>query len=252
MIPTGDTIGWTARPTVTYSLIAICVAAFVYQLSLSSSELQTFLMQHALVPRRYFSPSWARENGLSSLDLSPFVTNMFLHGGFLHILLNLWVLWVFGPALEDRLGSQRFLTLYLASGIAASMLHALVNLTSTVPALGASGAIAGVIAAYARRFPYAWVNVLQPIFFIPFFFPMPALLFAGLWFFMQVMQGAGSLMMTGAGGVAWFAHIGGFVAGWILIRRLAPAADPQRERSDTVRSAMWPWTLWSRWWWPKR
>lgn len=255
MIPTHDTIGWTKRPTVTLSLIAICVATFAYQLSLSTAETQSFLMHHALVPRRYFSPSWARENGLSPLDLSPLVTNMFLHGGFLHILSNLWVLWVFGPALEDRLGSERFLTLYIASGLAASVLHVIVNLTSAVPTLGASGAIAGVIAAYARRFPYAWVNVLQPILIIPFFFFMPALVFAGLWFFMQVIQGAGSLLMPNAGGVAWFAHIGGFLAGWFLIKRLGPEPDPAREREDAARSALWPWTQWWRWWtwwWPKR
>jgi rhomboid family protein len=181
------------------------------------------LYQHALVPLRYFSPRWAWANGLSPTDFTPFLTNTFLHGGFLHIILNLWTLWIFGPALEDRLGSARFVALYLLAGIAASMAHALFNATSAMPVLGASGAIAGVIAAYATRFPYAWIKVLVPIVIIPLFFDIPALLFAGIWFLVQVWQGTSELFMPFAGsGIAWWAHIGGFLAGWALLRVLEP------------------------------
>jgi membrane associated rhomboid family serine protease len=250
MIPTSHTVGWSKRPVVVLTLIGICVALFAYQLTLSDAETTRFLREWALVPRRYVSPAWARAHGLSPFDPLPLVTNTFLHGGFLHIISNLWVLWVFGPPLEERLGSARFLGLYLAAGLAASLLHALFNIASPVPALGASGAIAGVIAAYARRFPYAWVNVLQPILIFPLFFMIPALAFAGIWFVVQVLQGAGSLLMPAAGGVAWFAHIGGFVAGWMLLKRVAPA-----ETRDDRDGAVDPWQLWwrwSTWWWPRR
>jgi membrane associated rhomboid family serine protease len=222
-------------PVIVAALIGINIAAFLYQLSLGGNALQWFLYQHALVPLRYFSPSWAWSNGLSPTDFTPFLTNTFLHGGFLHIIINLWTLYIFGPALEDRLGPLRFLTLYLLAGVAASIAHTLFNATSAVPVLGASGAIAGVIGAYAVRFPYAWVRVLVLIVFIPLFFDVPALLFAGIWFLTQVIQGTSELMMPSlGGGIAWWAHIGGFVSGMLLLRPLEPA------------HATGPWGRWYR------
>ena len=178
MIPTNNTIPYTARPWATLSIVGLCVAAFLYQMSLSQQAAETFLTHYALVPARYTGSAWAETHGVARFDLTPVITSMFLHGGILHIASNLWTLWVFGPALEDRLGSGRFVLLYLLSGIAAAVVHVIFNFSSAVPTLGASGAIAGVIAAYARRFPYAWVNILQPIAFIPIFFMMPALAFA--------------------------------------------------------------------------
>jgi membrane associated rhomboid family serine protease len=207
------------------AIIAVNVAAFLYQLTLGPQAEQLFIYEHALVPARYFRPAWAWETGLSPTDLTPFVTNTFMHGGFLHIILNLWTLYIFGPALEDRLGPARFLALYLAAGIIASVAHAVFNAFSAIPALGASGAIAGVIGAYAVRFPYAWVRVLVPIIIFPLFFSIPAMLFAGIWFLMQVMQGTSELFLPGAGGgIAWWAHIGGFLAGLFLVRPLEPAS----------------------------
>jgi membrane associated rhomboid family serine protease len=229
MFPIRDNIGWTKPPMVVWTLILLNVAVFAYQLGLSERETQMFLMKHALVPLRYFSPRWASDVGLSPLDLTPFVTNTFLHGGFLHIILNMWTLYIFGPALEDRLGTVRFLVLYLGAGVAASVTHALFNATSPVPALGASGAIAGLISAYALRFPYAWVRVLVLIIIIPLFFDIPAMLFAGLWFLSQILQGTSSLFMPAlGGGIAWWAHIGGFVAGWLLLRPLDRTLQPGR------------------------
>jgi membrane associated rhomboid family serine protease len=241
MIPAHNTIPYSARPWATWSIIGVCLAAFLYQLTLPAAESEAFLARYALIP--------------ASLSVMPFLTSMFLHGGVLHILSNLWTLWVFGPALEDRLGSGRYLALYIASGVAAAAVHVIFNFSSPVPALGASGAIAGVIAAYARRFPYAWVNVLQPIVVVPVFFMMPALAFAGLWFLSQVIQAAGSLAMpAGAGGIAWFAHVGGFLAGWMLVKRAAPAVSPIEEAHAAARSFLWPWTAWMRWitWWWRR
>lgn len=255
MIPANNTIPYTAKPRATWAIIALCVAAFLYQMTLSAAGTEAFLTAYALVPARFTDGGWAAAHGLSRADVTPFLTSMFLHGGVLHIVSNLWTLWVFGPALEDRLGSGRFLLLYLAAGLAAGALHLVFNFSSAVPALGASGAIAGVIAAYARRFPYAWVNILQPIVIVPVFFIMPALVFAGLWFVSQVMQAAGSLALpAGAGGIAWWAHIGGFVAGWLLLPRTAPSADPVEDAHAAARSALWPWTMWTRWlsWWWRR
>jgi membrane associated rhomboid family serine protease len=169
------------------------------------------------------------------------VTNTFLHGGFLHIIFNMWTLYIFGPALEDRLGAARFAMLYLASGIIASMAHALFNAASPIPALGASGAIAGIIAAYAVRFPYAWVRVLVPIIIIPLFFSIPAMVFAGIWFFLQVLQGTSELLMpmSGGSGIAWWAHIGGFIAGIVLLNLLDPSTARVKGRPAWYNGGPW-------------
>lgn len=254
MFPTHSTISYQRTPIVTYGVIAVCVAAFAYQLALSSGAERGFLNAHALVPARYTSGDWAAQHELSRLDLSPFLTSMFLHGGFWHIISNLWTLWIFGPVLEDRLGPQRYLTLYFLAGLAAGVAHLIFNLGSAIPTLGASGAIAGVIGAYARRFPYAWINVLQPIGIFPVFFYVPALVFAGLWFLSQVVQAAGSLVPGVGGGVAWWAHVGGFLVGWFLVNHLAPAPDPVQEQKAATESMLWPWKAWMQWmtWWWRR
>jgi membrane associated rhomboid family serine protease len=257
MFPLRDSVARSREPVVVWMIIALNAVAFFYQLSLSQPELEDFLAQHALIPLRYFSPSWAASVGLSSLDVTPFLTNTFLHGGFLHIILNMWTFWIFGPALEDRLGPARFLTLYLASGILASATHAVFNAFSDIPALGASGAIAGVIGAYAVRFPYAWVRVLVLIVIFPLFFSVPAMVFAGLWFFMQVLQGTSELFAINSnGGIAWWAHIGGFIAGALLVKPLQPAsgsaaaggpwANRDYERMYERRAEFWG--PGSRWW----
>jgi membrane associated rhomboid family serine protease len=129
----------------------------------------------------------------------------------------MWTLWLFGPAVEDRLGHLRFLLFYLACGLVASYAHAAFNPFSIVPALGASGAIAGVLACFLLLFPLARLIVVVPILFIPLFFEVPTIVFMGLWFFIQLMQGAAELFLpTGAAGIAWWAHVGGFVAGLLL------------------------------------
>ena len=241
LFPIRDSVTRSRAPVTVWAIIAANIAAFLYQLSLGDQELEWFLYQHALVPRRYFFPAWGASNGLSPLDLTPFLTNTFLHGGFLHIILNLWILYIFGPALEDRLGRPRFLALYLLSGLAASIAHAVFNAASPVPVLGASGAIAGVIAAYAVRFPYAWVRVVVPIVIIPLFFSIPAIVFAGLWFFMQVLQGATELMSPfgGAAGIAWWAHIGGFIAGFLLLPVLEPGTAAGGGRRAWYNGGPW-------------
>ena len=215
MFPVQTTVPLRNPPVVTWALIAVNCVVFLYQISLSEPELELFLSRFALVPGRYFAPD--ASSALSVLDYLPFVTNMFLHGGWLHLILNMWTLWLFGRTVEDRFGSARYLLFYLLCGAVASTTHALVNATSEIPALGASGAIAGVLGCYMRMFPLSRVVVMIPILFFPFFFELPAIVFTGLWFLVQVMQGTADLFGPPAGaGVAWWAHIGGFVAGFLL------------------------------------
>ena len=215
MFPLQTTVPLRNPPVVTWALIALNCVVFLYQISLSEPELELFLSRFALIPGRYFAPD--APSSLGVLDYLPFVTNMFLHGGWLHLILNMWTLWLFGRTVEDRFGSARYLLFYLLCGAVASTTHALVNATSEIPALGASGAIAGVLGCYMRMFPLSRVVVMIPILFFPFFFELPAIVFTGLWFLVQVMQGTADLFGPPAGaGVAWWAHIGGFVAGFVL------------------------------------
>lgn len=208
---------------ITWILIGANCAVFLFQIGLGPREQEIFLINYALIPARYFAPGAFGLPQPSLFDYAPFFTNMFLHGGWLHLILNMWTLWLFGPAVEDRLGSGRFLIFYLVCGVAASVAHALFNATSIVPALGASGAIAGVMGCYLRLFPYARVIVLVPILFLPLFFELYAVLYVGFWFLMQLLQGASELFSPSAGGgVAWWAHVGGFVVGFIFGSFLQP------------------------------
>jgi membrane associated rhomboid family serine protease len=229
MFPIQNGVPHRSAPFVTWGLIAVNVAVFLYQVSLSPAALDRFLVNYALIPGRYFVPlPFLPEPALE--DYLPFLTNMFLHGGWLHLILNMWTLFLFGPSVEDRMGRLRYLLFYLACGIAASAAHAYVNATSFVPALGASGAIAGVIGAFVRLFPLANLIVVIPILFFPFFFEVPALLFAGLWFLLQVVSGMIELLSPAVGGgIAWWAHIGGFVAGLLLTPLLLRQARAYRK-----------------------
>jgi membrane associated rhomboid family serine protease len=218
MFPIKDSIHIPRAPFIVYTIILINVVVFLYQSTLSPAQSFYFSLEHALVPRRYFDPYWGLANGLSPKDYWPFITGTFMHGGWLHILLNMWTFFIFGRSLEGRLGPFPFLAFYLLCALAASLAHAYFNRDSTVPALGASGAIAGVMGGYAMTFPKARVTLLIPIVIIPFIFKMPALAFGLLWFVLQFMQGFVELVSpTIGGGIAWWAHIGGFVAGVILI-----------------------------------
>ena len=200
-------------PVATWALIGTNCAVFFFQLSLSPRGLDWFVINFGLIPARYFAPLVFGDAKPALLDYLPFFTNMFLHGGWLHLILNMWTLWLFGPTIEDRLGPGRYLVFYLVCGALASATHAAFNSTSTVPALGASGAIAGVLGCYVRLFPFARIIVLVPILFLPLFFEVYAFVFVGLWFAVQVLQGTAELFASSTGGVVWWAHIGGFVAG---------------------------------------
>jgi membrane associated rhomboid family serine protease len=214
MIPIGTAVPARYPPMITWLLIAANCGIFLFQQSLSPAELNDFIDRFALVPAHFFASA---ETELTAADFLPFVTMMFLHGGWFHLIFNMWTLWLFGPTVEDRVGYGRYIGFYFCCGIAASIAHLAFNPTSTEPALGASGAIAGVLGCYLGLFPFARVIVLVPILFLPLFFELPAMLFIGFWFLIQVLAGITELLIASpGGGVAWWAHVGGFIAGLIL------------------------------------
>jgi membrane associated rhomboid family serine protease len=202
---------------VTWGLIAVNAVVFLYQLGLGPRESDALMHLYGLVPARYSRPAAAAAIGYPDDNYLSFLTSMFLHGGWLHLITNMWSLWIFGDNVEDRMGRVRFLLFYVACGLAAAGLHFATNLHSTLPTVGASGAIAGVLGAYFFLFPRARVLTLVPVLFIPLFFEIPAVIFLLIWFGLQLFQAWMGLGM--GGGVAWWAHVGGFAAG-ILLHRL--------------------------------
>jgi membrane associated rhomboid family serine protease len=239
MFPIRDSVPSTRTPVVVYLLILANTAVFLYQTGLSERTLVIFTYEWGLVPRRYFDEFWALRSGLSPTDYWPFLTATFMHGGWLHIILNMWTLFIFGRTLEGRMGPAPFLLFYLTSGVASTAAHAFFNAESDVPVIGASGAVAGVIGAYAVSFPTARITMLVPIIIIPLIFQIPAVLFAGIWFAIQLLQGAMESMTSSmGGGIAWWAHIGGFIAG-ILILPLFLLFAPRRPAPPTWQPGPW-------------
>ncbi len=233
MIPLHDTIPSRERPFVVWSIILLNTIVFLFELSLPKGTLEALFYNFGLVPARYTHPEWAVVYGLPLDDYWPFLTNMFLHGGWTHILGNMWFLWIFGDNVEDRLGHWRFLLFYLLAGIAAGVVHVMFNVHSTVPSVGASGAIAGVMGAYLLLFPSSRVVTLIPVFFIPYIIEIPALVFIGFWFLAQLFSGTFALAEPQAvGGIAWWAHIGGFVAGIALLPILKKSRRRYRPHYD--------------------
>ncbi len=219
MFPIRDTIPSRTTPVVTWSLLAVNVFVFFYQLSLDSESLKQLFYLFGVVPARFTHPEWALWVGLPVDNYWPFLTSMFLHGSWSHILGNMWTLWIFADNVEDRMGHGRFLAFYLLTGLAAGLTHWFTNPDSTVPAVGASGAIAGVLGAYFVLFPRSGVIVFVPVLLLPVFFELPAVFYLLLWFLTQLWGGTlASLAPGDVGGIAWWAHIGGFLAGVLLYR----------------------------------
>ncbi len=211
MIPLRDTIPSRTVPYVNYILIGANVLAFLFELSLGP-HLQAFVHVFGVVPERVLTIV-AREPGLIHHAVFPFFTSMFLHGGWLHLLGNMLYLYIFGDNVEDALGHVRYLLFYVGCGVVASLSHLALNLSSNIPTVGASGAIAGVLGSYFLLYPKARVVTLLPLFIFIQIVEIPAFLFLGLWFLFQFISGAAATASQGAGGVAWWAHIGGFAAG---------------------------------------
>jgi membrane associated rhomboid family serine protease len=218
MFPIRDSIPTTQTPVAVYGIITVNTLVFLYQITLQPSAAVDFAYSYGLVPYIYFDGYSGLRSDLALTDYIPFLSATFMHGGWLHIIFNMWTLLIFGSALEGRLGSLQFLIFYLCCGVISTFAHGYFNADSQVPVIGASGAIAGVIGAYAVRFPTARITLLVPIIIIPLIFTVPAVVFAAVWFGIQVLQGAWeTLRPSMGGGIAWWAHIGGFVAGLVLL-----------------------------------
>ncbi len=218
MFPIKDNIPHRESPFVTWAIILINGLIFFFELSLPRGMLERFILHFGMVPARYTNPAWALSQGLSPMNLFPFLSSIFLHGGWMHFLGNMWSLWLFGDNVEDRVGHFRFLVFYLLCGLLAGVTHFIFNPTSRMPTIGASGAIAGVMGAYFIMFPTARVITLVPVFFLPYFVEIPAVVFFFFWFLSQLYGGMFSLLLPqGVGGIAWWAHVGGFVFGIVLV-----------------------------------
>ncbi len=228
MIPIRDTVFCRIPPAAVIGIILLNVAVFLHERSLPWPLQRGLLLEYALIPALFTAPGGLLP--VTGVDAyARLVTSTFLHGGWLHLILNMWTLWLFGCAMESRLGRVRFVVFYLACGIGAGVVHVLFNPGSQVPTIGASGAVAGVIAAYAWSYPRAEIKVLIPIVIFPLFVDVPAIGFALFWFALQLLQGYAELVQPAFGaGIAWWAHAGGFITGVVLLRLLAP--DERRPR----------------------
>ncbi len=213
MIPLYDTLRSRRIPVVTWLIILLNTLIFLYELQLGSTALDRFTRIWGLVPAQLMAhpdTKWVN-----------IFTAMFLHGGWFHILSNMWVFFIFGDNVEDRMGGGRFLIFYLLSGVAAALLESYLLKNSSVPMIGASGAIAGVLGAYLVLFPRARIASLVPIFFIFTIIEIPATIFLLFWFVSQLFSGWLSLQGSSGSGVAWWAHIGGFAFGVLTVNLFA-------------------------------
>jgi membrane associated rhomboid family serine protease len=240
MFPIGDSVPARSVPVATRALILINVVVFFFELGLSRDSLEQLFYLFGLVPKRFTDPDWAASIGFPIGTYWPILTHQFLHGGWLHIFANMWALWIFGDNVEDRMGPVRFTIFYLTCGTVAGLTQVLINPDSTLPSVGASGAIAGVFGAYVLFFPTARLVVLFPILFFPFFFEVPAVFYMAIWFSTQLFSGTLAVIGPGqVGGIAWWAHIGGFIGGmllcWLFVGRDRRKMQPDED------SLEWAW-----------
>jgi membrane associated rhomboid family serine protease len=230
MFPIQDTVQSRSVPLVTWGLILLNGLIFLQELALPPERLEQLIALLGMVPARLGSDP----EGWWTL-----LTCMFLHGGWMHFIGNMWTLYLFGDNVEDRMGPARFLVFYLLCGLAAGLTHYLTDPASSIPTIGASGAIAGVLGAYFLLFPTARIITLVPVFIFPFIVEIPAVFYLGVWFVSQLFSGTMSLVSTQYyEGVAWWAHVGGFVAGLALLPLLnKPGEQYRRYHADEY----WPW-----------
>ncbi len=241
MFPIQDSVPSRSVPVVTRALILINVVVFFFELSLSRESIIQVFYLFGVVPARFTDPEWAASIGFPIGSYWSLLTHQFLHGGWLHIVANMWTLWIFGDNVEDRMGPLRFIIFYLVCGVLAALTQVLVTPDATIPSVGASGAIAGVLGAYLLFFPTARLIVLIPILFFPFFFELPAVIFLVLWFFIQLFSGTAMLASPQqVGGIAFWAHIGGFIAGMLLCRFFVRRPVRRRLQPDEY-GLEWAW-----------
>jgi len=208
MIPLRDSVRPKKYPYINILLIFLNIAAFIYQLSLTEAELMGLFHRYGIIPEKFLV--------LQGAGWFPLMSSMFLHGGWFHLLGNMLYLWVFGDNVEDRLGHSGYLLFYLAAGVTSGLTHIFTNPGSAIPTIGASGAVAGILGAYFILFPRARVLTLVPIGFFITTAHLPAVLFLFLWFVMQIFNALLAGMTAATQTVAWWAHIGGFVLGFLV------------------------------------
>ena len=224
-IPLKDLNPRRSYPIVNTTLILINVLVFFYQYTLAPQAFKIFMTANATVPARF--PAWLSGHAPFEVAFLPLLTSMFLHAGIMHIAGNMLFLWIFGDNVEDFYGHLTYLFFYLVCGVGSGLLHVFFNLNSAVPALGASGAISGVMGAYALLYPRSRILTLVFIFLVP----IPAVIILGYWFVLQFLAGITSLGMTANGGVAVWAHVGGFLLG-MLITSMARGGQSARWQSS--------------------
>ena len=220
MIPIRDDQPRFSTPYLTYFLIGLNLVIYFLEWTMGPHNEEVLVYQLGMVPARITGLLGASYHVQPAAALLPMFTSMFLHGSWLHVIGNMWFLWIFGDNIEDHLGHFKYLVFYLLSGLGAAVAHILLNPFSRIPTVGASGAIAGVLGAYFLLYPKARVLTLVPLFFL-FFWWLPAWIFLGYWFVLQFFSGALSsidVSSRATGGVAFWAHVGGFVVGIILIK----------------------------------
>jgi len=243
MFPIADDNPRIDTPYVTWTIIGICVLVFFWQLSLGANGGEIAVYQFGMIPARLFGGAELDPELVAVPAWTTVFTSMFMHGGWLHLGFNMLFLWIFGDNVEDSMGHARYLAFYLLCGIAAALAQSLVNPSSTTPMIGASGAISGVLGAYLLLHPYATVRTVIFLGIFATMMHLPAMIVLGLWFVMQLVSAA--LGSAGQPGVAFWAHIGGFIAGMALIplfkKPNVPLLQPARYRPFQIERRRGPW-----------
>jgi membrane associated rhomboid family serine protease len=220
VIPIRDSQPSESLPFISLIIIISCAYFFWITASLEPTEVVPFITSYSMTPVSFMDGSWLSQKGVLELPGTGIVSYMFLHGGVMHLVGNMWSLWIFGDNVEDKFGHFSFLIFYLLCGVIALVTHSMVDAGSNQPMIGASGSIAGVMGAYLVLHPRATVLVLVPIFLWPLYFEVPSIIFMGVWGYTQVasgIQSLGAVASTTEASVAWWAHVGGFLGGIALV-----------------------------------
>ncbi len=217
MIPIRDNIPNKKTPYVSWGIMAICIAVFLSMKMMPYETQRQLTYLYGMMPIRYSNPQWAISFGLAPDGYLSFLTSLFIHAGWLHIIANMWFLWIFANNIEDKMGHIKFLIFYLLCGLLATYLQWYFDPELAIPVVGASGAIAGVLGAYFFISPFARVVIWLPLLFLPIFFEIPAIAFLGFWAIIQFQNAASSILFEGVTvDVAWWSHVGGFIAGALI------------------------------------
>ena len=228
MIPVATSVRPERVSPIVWLLVALNLMCFELEVSMSDFKLQRATYLLGVIPARFTHPDWASRVGFPIGAYSSLITSQFLHGGWLHLISNMWTLWLFGRKVEEQLGSLRFLVFYLVCGAISTVVHVLLNPHSIIPAIGASGAIAGVMAAYLFLYPRSQIVVMIPLLIFPLLFDLPAILYLGYWIGLQFLSAALSSITPHPGhGIAFWAHVGGFTGGLMMLPMFLPRLLPR-------------------------